>query len=73
MWIYKSPIGDIIIERLTNGRYGMIYDSSVWEASHSPEAEADNIYRQCTGCPDWDLYDTSNTDVPTDLSKWKKL
>lgn len=72
MWLYRSPIGNIYIKKLSNGRYGMIYNNTVWESCHSPQSEADNVYMQCTGCPDWDMYDTSNIDVPTDLSGWEQ-
>ena len=73
IWYYKSPIGNIYIKRLPDGRYGMIYNKTVWESCDSPQAEADNVYMQCTGCSDWDMYDTSNIIVPTDLSEWKKI
>lgn len=71
MWKYDSPIGTLFIKRLSNGRYGLIYDNTVWESCDTPQAEADNVYMQCTNCPDWDLFDASNTDVPTDLSEWE--
>ncbi|WFR55387.1 hypothetical protein QA584_17450 [Anaerocolumna sp. AGMB13025] len=73
MWLYKSPIGNIYIKRLTDGRYGMLFNGVVWESCNTPEAEADNVYMQVTGCFDWDDYDTSNIDVPSDLSYWIKI
>ena len=73
LWVYRSPIGDICIKRLENGRYGMIYDDTVWESSSTPQAEADNVYCQSTGCSDWDLLDTTDVDVPSDLSEWEKV
>lgn len=71
MWRYNSPIGPLYIARLSNGQYGFIYDGIVWESCNTPQAEADDIYMQCTGCSDWDLLDTSNIDVPCDLSEWE--
>ena len=41
MWLYKSPIGNIYIKKLSNGLYGMIYNGTVWEACDTPIAEAD--------------------------------
>lgn len=73
MWRYRSPIGDIFIKRLQDGRYGMIYDDTVWESCDTPEAEADNVYMQCTGCSDWDMFDTSGIIVPVDLSYWERV
>lgn len=52
MWRYNSPIGSLYIKRLSDGQYGMIYNGTVWEASHTPQAEADNVLMQCTGCAD---------------------
>jgi hypothetical protein len=73
MWLYKSPIGNIYIKRLANGRYGMIYNGIVWESCDTPQAEADNVYMQSTGCSNWDMYDSANDIVPTDLSEWERI
>ncbi len=70
MWKYDSPIGPLFIKRLADGRYGFIYDGTVWESSHSPEAEADNVYMHCTGCCDWDKLDGKIPNVPTSLGEW---
>lgn len=73
MWLYKSPIGPIYIKRLQDGRYGMVYNGTVWESCHTPQAEADNVFMQVTGCDDWDLFDTSDYIVPSDLSEWEHI
>lgn len=57
---------------LSDGRYGFIYDGTVWESSDSPQAEADNVYMQCTGCSKWDMLDISNINIPNDLSEWER-
>lgn len=71
MWKYKSPIGVLYIRRLSNGRYGLIYNDIVWESCSTPQAEADNVYMQCTGCSDWDMLNISSSDIPSDLSEWE--
>lgn len=73
MWIYRSPIGNIFIKRLSDGTYGMIYNNVVWEACDTPQAEADNVYMKVTGCSDWDSSDVPSSDIPTDLSEWEKV
>lgn len=73
MWKYNSPIGPFFIKQVPGGRYGLIFNDTVWESSHTPQAEANNFYMQCTGCSDWDMYDTSNIIVPADLSEWEQL
>lgn len=70
MWKYDSPIGSLYIKRLNNGRYGLIYDNTVWESSSTPQAEADNVYMHCTGCYDWDSLDGQVPDVPSSLNEW---
>lgn len=72
MWLYKSPIGNIYIQHLPDGRYGMVHDGTIWESCDTPQAEADNVYVQVTGCADWDMCDTSNVVIPSDLSEWEK-
>lgn len=73
MWLYKSPIGNIYIKRLSDGRYGMVFDGEVWESCDTPQEEASNVYMQCTNCAQWDMHDTTNCVVPTDLSEWENL
>lgn len=70
MWVYRSPIGPLYIKRLENGRYGLIYNGTVWESCHSPQAEADNVYMHVTGCYAWDRLDGELLDEPCDLSEW---
>ena len=72
MWKYNSPIGPIYIQYIPNERqYGMFFKGICWESCDSPEAEASNVFMQCTGCPEWDVFDASNTIVPNDLSQWE--
>lgn len=73
MWLYRSPIGNFYIKQLSDGRYGLVHNGTVWESSHTPEAEADNVYMQCTGCSQWDCLKISCFDIPTDLSEWEKI
>ncbi len=73
MWKYNSPIGPLYIKYIPSDRtYGFFYNNVCWEASTSPEAEADNIYMHCTGCYDWDSLDGKVPDCPTDLSEWER-
>lgn len=71
MWKYESPIGNLYIQKLDNGRYGLFYNGTVWESCHTPQAEADNVYMHCTGCYDWDSLDGEVPDAPSDLSEWE--
>lgn len=73
MWLYRSSIGNIYIKQLPDGRYGMIHNNVVWESCDSPQAEADNVYMQCTNCSTWDNLDTTNVNVPSDLSEWERI
>lgn len=72
MWYYKSPIGNIYIKQLSDGRYGMEYANVVWESCDTPQAVADNVYMQCTGCSKWDLLNTIAIDIPHSLDEWDK-
>lgn len=29
MWLYRSPIGNIYIKKLPDGRYGMLYNGTI--------------------------------------------
>ncbi len=73
MWIYQSPIGEIYIKQLSNGRYGMVFDGEVYDSCQTAQAMAGNIAAQCTGCSAWDLYDITDLTIPTDLSEWERV
>lgn len=73
MWKYESPIGNIYIQKLPDGLFGMVFNNVVWEACDTAQTEADNIFMQCTGCSQWDMCDTSHAMVPHDLSEWEKV
>lgn len=72
MWKYDSPIGTLYIKPLDDGRYGLLYSGIIWESCVTPQAEADNVLMQCTGCSEWDMFDISCTNVPHDLSEWER-
>lgn len=72
MWKYDSPIGPIYIKYFPKEKmYGMVYNNVCWEGCSTPQAEANNVYMHCTGCPDWDLLDGEVEDAPSDLSEWE--
>lgn len=71
LWVYHSPIGDMYITPLENGRYGLLYNGTVWESCFTPQDEANNVYMHSTGCFDWDQLDGKILDAPTDLSEWE--
>lgn len=73
MWKYESPIGTMFIQQLSSGSYALLYNNTIWEASGSPQAEADNVYRHKTGCRAWDSLEGEVTNVPADLSKWESI
>jgi len=71
MWHYNSPIGLMKIHINSNRRYSLDINDIVYGSYHSANAVADDVFTQHTGCEEWDEYDTSNLDVPTDISEWK--
>ena len=71
-WTYESSIGPLFIVPLENHRFGFVYDGTLWEACHTPEAEADNIYMHVTGCFEWDSLDGVE-DSPSDLREWESI
>ena len=70
MWVYHSPVGDLFIVPLPDGRFGLRHNGTIWETCDTPQAEASNVYCHSTGCFEWD--DCSD-DGPSDLSEWEKL
>ncbi|GHU42330.1 hypothetical protein FACS1894111_06090 [Clostridia bacterium] len=73
MWYYDSPVGRISIVQTPKGLYGMKHNGVIWETCDTPQAEADNVFQQFTGCPAWDVYQLSNEEmlhVPQNLDEW---
>ena len=69
-WRYKSRIGPLYIVPMKNGRFGLMYDNTIWESSATPADEAENVRAHVTGCSDWDDLD-GIVDPPSDLSEWE--
>lgn len=73
MWRYKSPIGYLYIKQLPDGLYGLEYQGVIWEACDTPEAEADNVFQQVTGCDSWDLCKINPIQIPRSLCEWEEV
>lgn len=71
MWVYRSPIGNLYIQRQPDSSYGLLYRGTVWESCSTPEAEADNVRAHCTGCDAWDQLGEQDCETPFDLSDWE--
>lgn len=69
----KTKIGTFIIRPEHNhpGRWRLWIDDYLLGEYPSPEAAADDVYKQSTGFKKWDSL--SLVSEPTDLSKWKKI
>lgn len=73
MWVYHSPIGDLVVKLWTNGRYALLHNGECYGFWATPQAAADEVYTHTTGCSEWDALDCQVDDVPTDLSEWEKI
>lgn len=69
----KTKIGTFIIRSENNhpGWWRLWIDGYLLGEYPSPEAAADNVYKQSTGFKQWDSL--SSVSEPTDLSMWKKV
>ena len=72
MWVYHSPIGDMVIQQQENGRFCLWLNDERYGSWHSPGFAADDVYHHVTGCYEWDSLD-GQVDAPVDLSGWEPL
>ena len=70
MWVYNSPIGQLRIVRTADGKYGLLYAGTIWEACDTAQQEADNVYCHVTGCDEWDNLDGTISDCPQSIEEW---
>lgn len=68
MWYYQTNVGMFKIVRNKSGRFDLWIDNIQLGSYHSPNAAADDVYKQTTGWDEWDTLDTDS--IPTDLSEW---
>lgn len=71
VWKYSSPIGDFFIKRMPDGSYCTEFDGTILDCCNNPQALADNVYVQSTGCLKWDRLDTTWVHVPRSLDDWE--
>lgn len=70
MWTFDTPIGQICIKQVLDGRYGFFLNEDLKEVEKTAWGEADNISAHSTGCPEWD---ECCFNVPSDLSEWNHI
>lgn len=73
MWIYHSPVGDLVIKQLPNGKYALLHNGEMYGFWRSPQAAAEDVYTHATGCSNWDLLDCQIDNAPVDLTEWEKI
>lgn len=74
MFVYNSPVGLMkIIFSNSNNRYSLIINDVNYGSYHSAIAAADDVFTQVTGCDEWDSFDSSSMDIPTDIYEWGKV
>jgi hypothetical protein len=73
MWQYRTEIGVFWIrfDPRTRTRFVLGIEEEPLGWYYSPEAAADDVFLQKTGCSEWDLL--AATSKPTDLSQWVRL
>ena len=73
MWKYSSPIGNMYIIQQRNGKFGLLYEDTIWDEGITPQAIADDVFCYSTSCYEWDSLNGRILDVPPDLSAWEYL
>lgn len=69
MWVYESPIGNIVIQQIGD-RFALVIHEQVYGSYHSAVAAANDVYTFTTGCDEWDLASIDPSKVPSDISGW---
>jgi hypothetical protein len=71
VWIYRAQAGLFWIRPQPDapGRFWLGIDDTVLGSYHAPQAAADDVYTQSTGCPAWDSL--PSVTEPSDLSEWE--
>ncbi len=70
MWFYKTEVGTFNIRKQFDGCWGLWLDDGMLGSYLSPEAAADDVYTQSTGCYEWDSL--QSVTEPMDLLDWEE-
>ena len=68
MWYYCSPVGTFTIAHDPQGGYGLWLDTDFVGSYPLPDAAAEAVRTQQTGCADWDR--RPQVKPPSDLDHW---
>lgn len=71
VFVFRSAYGMFVIKP-HNGRWGLWCGDELLGSYHRPEAAADDVYTQHTGCDGWDDKEPDGTE-PMDLSEWERI
>jgi len=66
-WFFHSKFGTMEIAPAPGGKYVLKHDDDEFGRAKDPQTIADNVY---THTCDWDEWDNSDEEGPTDLSQW---
>lgn len=69
MWLFRSPIGVLRIQKTKEGAYGLWLGDMCYEACRTPEEEASNVEQHSTNCDQWDTL--MDADGPSSLTEWE--
>ena len=72
MWIYHSPIGELIIDELPDGKFGLFFNNQCYMACDDINAIANNVYLQASGCNEWDSY-SGDEIIPDNIKEWVRV
>ncbi len=73
MWVYHSPVGDMVIKPADDGRYVLLCNGEIYGSWISPTAAADDVYCHATGFFDWDVLAGQLDCEPSGISEWEVL
>lgn len=68
---FVSKVGVFTIRPQRDGFWSLWIGSNVLGEYHSPEAAADDVCMQNTGCFEWDDSELDLLNIPTDLNEWE--
>jgi hypothetical protein len=73
-YVYRSPVGIFYIRFNSSlQKWDLGMENEVFGNYATTIAAADDVYCQSTSCNQWDMFDITKIDAPTDIYEWERI
>lgn len=72
-YTFETPVGTFLIRPIAKKTYGLLINNYLLGSYRSPDEAAEDVYKNNSGCHEWDDCHGESQDTPVALSGWVQI